>query len=54
LTIAGHKIGCNEAENLVAASDTYRAAWAEAWASADLAEGLAAFSERRGPRFAGE
>jgi enoyl-CoA hydratase len=54
LTIRGHKIGCNEAEHLVAASTTYRAAWTEAWASNDLAEGLRAFAERRGPNFNGD
>jgi enoyl-CoA hydratase len=54
LTIRGHKIGCNEAENLVATSTTYRAAWTEAWSSNDLAEGLRAFSERRSPDFAGD
>lgn len=53
LTIAGHKLGCNEAETLVATSDTYRAAWTEAWSSADLQEGLAAFGDRRPPRFSG-
>ncbi len=53
LTIAGHKVGCNEAESLDATSDTYRAAWTEAWSSADLAEGLAAFAERRPARFEG-
>lgn len=53
LTIAGHKLGCNQAEDMVAASDSYRAAWSQAWASADLAEGLAAFGERRPPHFSG-
>lgn len=53
LTISGHKLGCNEAETLAATSDAYRAAWSDAWSSADLAEGLAAFADRRPARFEG-
>lgn len=53
LTMAGHKLGCNEWEALSATSATYRAAWEAAWGSADLQEGLTAFGERRRPVFEG-
>jgi enoyl-CoA hydratase len=53
LTIAGFKIGLNEAENVTEWSPAYRQAFETAWASADLQEGLAAFAERRSPRFGG-
>jgi len=53
LTIAGHKVGCNEAEQLDARTDTYAAVFARAWGSADLSEGLAAFGERRPANFVG-
>lgn len=54
LTVAGHKLGLNEAEVLDATTEAYRSAWERAWASADLQEGLAAFRERRPTRFVGE
>ena len=54
LTIAGHKVGFNEAEQLDARTDTYAAVFARAWGSADLREGLSAFGERRPARFAGQ
>ena len=53
LTIAGHKVGLNEAEQLDARTESYAAAFARAWASSDLREGLAAFGERRPARFEG-
>jgi enoyl-CoA hydratase len=53
LTISGHKVGCNDVESMPPASDAYTSAWQSAWGSEDLAEGLAAFSERRAARFSG-
>jgi enoyl-CoA hydratase len=53
LTIAGHKIGLNDAEDIGPAGDRYGQAFRAAWASADLQEGMAAFRERRPPDFRG-
>ena len=54
LTIAGLKLGLNEAEDVPdEMSPTYRAAFDRAWASDDLAEGLAAFTAKRPPEFRG-
>ncbi|MGZ4710547.1 MAG: enoyl-CoA hydratase-related protein [Acidimicrobiales bacterium] len=53
LTIAGFKVGLNEAEGLDDWTPTYRAAFEAAWASDDLQEGLKAFGERRPPQFRG-
>jgi enoyl-CoA hydratase len=53
LTIAGHKLSINRLEGFADDVDAAEA-FARAWASADLAEGRAAFAERRKPRFAGE
>ena len=53
LTIAGFKVGLNEAEAVSDWTPTYRAAFEAAWASADLQEGLAAFADRRPPIFRG-
>ena len=54
LTIFGHKIGLNALEDFDDAPDDYRAAFAKAWGSADLQEGLQAFRDRRPPMFRGE
>ena len=54
LTIAGHKVGLNETESLPGPSDAYGEAFARAWASADLQEGLAGFRDRRPAAFRGE
>ena len=53
LTIAGHKVGLNEAEPVHDASPAYGEAFARAWGSEDLQEGLASFRERRSPQFRG-
>jgi len=53
LTLRGLKVGLNEADPDEPTSPAYAAAFAEAWGSADLAEGLAAFTEKRAPRFEG-
>lgn len=53
LTIRGHKLGCNAATEPGGGTDVYAEARERAWASDDLQEGLAAFRERRRPRFEG-
>ena len=53
LTIAGHKLMLNRCEIEVHNDPEVADAFARAWRSADLAEGMAAFKERRPPRFTG-
>ena len=54
LTIAGHKLMLNRCERDVHNDPEVADAFARAWRSADLAEGMAAFRERRPPRFSGD
>ena len=53
LTIAGHKLGLNQCEELPPTTPEYREAFERAWASEDLQEGLSSFRERRVPKFRG-
>ena len=52
LTVAGHKLALNRLEPAVADAEVDDAR-RRAWRSADLAEGIAAFAERRPPSFEG-
>lgn len=52
LTIAGHKLALNRLEPALDDADVTTAR-ARAWSSEDLREGMAAFQERRAPRFEG-
>ena len=54
LTVAGHKLALERSTPRLPPDAEVQAAFARAWASADLAEGRAAFAERRTPRFRGE
>ncbi|HEY6531725.1 MAG TPA: enoyl-CoA hydratase-related protein [Acidimicrobiales bacterium] len=53
LTLQGLKLGLDELDPDEPASPTYEAAAAAAWGSRDLAEGLAAFAEKRPANFEG-
>jgi enoyl-CoA hydratase len=54
LTVAGHKLALERLTPRLPPDPDVAAAFARAWGSADLAEGRAAFAERRPPEFRGE
>ena len=54
LTIAGHKLMLNRCELDIHNDPEVADAFARAWRSADLAEGVAAFKEHRPPTFTGD
>src|SRR5437588_793334 len=53
LTIAGHKLAINRLESATGDDADVEAAVRRAWGSADLAEGMAAFRDRRPAQFSG-
>jgi enoyl-CoA hydratase len=53
LTMAGHKLGLNALEQAVGADPVVSAAFARAWSSEDLVEGMTARAEKRPPQFRG-